>query len=849
MAAQTAPSQQTDRQLRLLVGLVACVAVAVLVAALAGATFVEFTPGLAVRAGTLALIIAIAGVTYVRVRIRSTNHDISWTDSAMLIAVVMLPLPWAVLATAVAVAIAKSIHKLRGIKFVFGVAKESITCGLAGLILTAAGGVGDNPLDSLGPLALAYGGLVLADDLIAIPVLALATGTSIKDRFLSNRDLNWASALVRFAVAVLALAVLAEEPGLLVSIPLIVLSLQLTYRGKLRARAERLAWQQLAEATDAMNVVQMETVLHTAIRNGARLFSAETVEIDVSLDGAQQLVRGTHQEITYHGVPDRAPVDANTTAIVPLIGEPDGERVGELRLCFHVPVALSEREQFTLRAFAGALCTAIRNATSYAQLEQLAGQHQHDATHDLLTGLPNRRRLQLEAEDALDRRHRRRGVTALLVLDLNHFKDVNDALGHTAGDQVLITVARRLSAAAGPEALVTRLGGDEFAVLYRSLPAPALALHRAENLLAVLHEPVDVDGMPLVVGAGAGVAVAPSRGGFVELLRRADIAMYQAKRTGRAVAVYAREDDTADRGRLVVGGMLPRAVAEKEFTLQFQPIVDLASGEAISAEALARWQHPDKGMVDPRSFLEPIERSGLLTAFTDAVLDQALAGAARWRELGCRWPVAVNISPRSLLDRRLPALVTRRLDDHGLPGDALVLELTESHNISQLDIVDKVLAELMELGCAIALDDFGTGYSSLSVLPRVPATELKIDRSFVMQMENTPSSAAVVRSTVELGRHLDLLVVAEGVERDSQRRLLWDLGCTAGQGHLFAKPMPLAEILDLVGAADGRVRLAEPLHDPKAVVRLPAKRTSGRAARQSGPTGAAGSGRVSDSTA
>ncbi|MEV4412447.1 bifunctional diguanylate cyclase/phosphodiesterase [Catellatospora sp. NPDC049609] len=818
--------------------------------AAAGFLFTQpITVDLVLRASALALLVTLTSLVSVNIRIRSNQHIVHWADAALLTAAVLLPAPWAVLCAAAGTAAAKSVKRLPPIKLVFAVAKETVTCGLAALVLYAYPSVADDPLGHLGILAVAFTVVVLADEVIAIPVIAVATRTSVRDRFLAHLDLRLGSAVVRFAVAVLALAVLTEQPGLLIAVPAIVFSLHLTYRGRLRARAERLAWQQLAEATDAMNVVQMETVLHTAVHNGARLFSADQVEITVFMEGAQQLVRGTHGDITYHGAPDHAPVDPNTTAIVPLIGEHDGERVGELRLCFHVPVALSEREQFTLRAFAGALCTAIRNATSYAQLEQLAGQHQHDATHDLLTGLPNRRRLQLEVEDALDRRHGRRGVTALLVLDLNHFKDVNDALGHTAGDQVLVTVARRLSAAAGPEALVTRLGGDEFAVLYRGLPAPALALHRAENLLATLHEPVDVDGMPLVVGASAGVAAAPARGGFVELLRRADIAMYQAKRTGRTVAVYAREDDTADRGRLVVGGMLPRAVAEKEFILQFQPIVDLASGEAISAEALARWQHPDKGMVDPRSFLEPIERSGLLTAFTDAVLDQALAGAARWRELGCRWPVAVNISPRSLLDRRLPALVTRRLDDHGLPGDALVLELTESHNVSQLDIVDKVLAELMELGCAIALDDFGTGYSSLSVLPRVPATELKIDRSFVMQMESTPSSAAVVRSTVELGRHLDLLVVAEGVERDSQRQMLWDLGCTAGQGHLFAKPMPIAEILELVTAADGPTRLAEPLHDPKAVVRMPAKRTPGRGARPSGATGAAGAGRVSDSSA
>lgn len=842
MTGQSTPSQQTDRQLKLLVGLVACSAALILLGAAGMAATTPVTFDLVMRTVALAILVALASLAQVHVRIRSNLQSVHWADAALLVAAVLLPAPWAVLCAAIGTAVEKTITRLAPIKFTFAVAKQTITCTIAALILTLGGGAATDPLAHLNLLAMAFAAAFLADEMLVTPVIALASRSRVRDRFFAHLDLRVGAAVVRFAVAVLALAVLSQEPQLLIAIPAIVLSLHLTYRGKLRARAERLAWQQLAEATDAMNVVQMETVLHTAVHNGARLFSADRVEIEVSLEGAQQLVRGTHSEITFHAAPDGAAVDPQTTAIVPLVGDNDGERVGELRLCFQAPVALSEREQFTLRAFAGALCTAIRNATSYAQLEHLAGQHQHDATHDLLTGLPNRRRLQLDTEDALDRRRGGRGVTALLVLDLNHFKDVNDALGHAAGDQVLIAVAQRLSAAAGPSALVTRLGGDEFAVLLRNLPAPALALYQAEHLLSTLHEPVDVDGMPLVVSASAGVATGPSEGGFVELLRRADIAMYQAKRTGRSVVAYAPDNDTADRARLVVGGMLPRAVAEKEFILQFQPIVDLASGEPISAEALARWQHPDKGMVDPRSFLGSIERSGLLTAFTDAVLDQALAGAARWRALGCRWPVAVNISPRSLLDRRLPALVTRRLDDHGLPGDALVLELTESHTVSQLDIVDKVLAELAELGCMIALDDFGTGYSSLSVLSRVPAKELKIDRSFVTQMENTPSAAAVVRSHLELGRHLDLLVVAEGVERDSQRRMLWDLGCTAGQGHLFAKPMPIEEVLALISADDGPVRLAEPLHDPAAVVRMPAKRAPGRAARPSGTTGTTGTG-------
>ncbi|HCU48938.1 MAG TPA: bifunctional diguanylate cyclase/phosphodiesterase, partial [Micromonosporaceae bacterium] len=509
-------------------------------------------------------------------------------------------------------------------------------------------------------------------------------------------------------------------------------------------------------------------------------------------------------------------------------------RIGELRLRFRSPVKLSEREQFTLRAFAGALCTAIRNAASFNQLELLADKHEHDAMHDPLTGLPNRRLLAAEGASALDNRDGQ-GVPALLLLDLNHFKDINDALGHSAGDQVLVAIARRLSAAAGPDALVTRLGGDEFAVLYRDLPAPALAMHRSAALLAVLREPVEVDGMPLTVSACAGVATAPTIGGFVELLRRADIAMYQAKRTNRPVTAYEPESDTADRTGLTVAGMLPRAVAEKEFTLEFQPIVNLLDGKPIAAEALARWQHPDRGKVDPRSFLEPIERSGLLTAFTDAVLDQALDGAKQWRAAGSMWPVAVNISPRSLLDRRLPLLVSARLSDHGLTGEDLILEITEAQTISQLDIVDKVIAELRELGCMLALDDFGTGFSSLSVLPRMPMIqEIKIDRSFVAEMEHTPKAAAVVRSTVELARGLDMLIVAEGVERESQRRMLWELGCTAGQGHLFAKPMSLAKILRMPAF------LSEPLHEPGSVVQMPTQRRPGRSGR---------TGRVSDSSA
>ncbi|HEX6683982.1 MAG TPA: bifunctional diguanylate cyclase/phosphodiesterase [Candidatus Limnocylindrales bacterium] len=826
---------ETDRALSRLVGLVVVTALLVLVTALTLVREEHFDTTPLWKIAVIAATCVIASLTQVSVRLRSTVFGFSWGEVSAFIAVVFLPPPLAVPTICAAAVINKVIQRRPPMRVAFAAGKETISAGAGALVIALLGAPAiTHPLHLL-PYAAAFAAIVVTDETISIPVIARATRAPLRELFRHNLDIRWGFNTLRFFVALLAVFVLQQaQMPLLVAVPAIVLSLHLTHQGRLRARAERQAWQKLAEATDAFNAIQMDHVLQTAVRNGAALFSVDQVEVETWLEEPYLLIRGNADEIVYFGQPDRKGYDPTTTAIVPLIADSDGARIGELRLRFRAPVNLSEREHFTLRAFAGALCTAIRNAASYTQLEQLAGKHAHDATHDPLTGLPNRRMLAIEGAAAIDAREGTPGVPALLLLDLNHFKDINDALGHSAGDQVLVAIAQRLTAAAGPEALVTRLGGDEFAVLYRSLPAPALALHRATALMSVLREPVEVDGMPLTVSASAGVAIAPNIGGFVELLRRADIAMYQAKRTNSAVTAYEPESDTADHAGLVVGGMLPRAVAEKEFTLEFQPIVDLLTAETIAAEALARWHHPDRGKVDPGSFLEPIERSGLLTAFTDAVLDQALDAAKQWRKEGKPWPVAVNLSPRSLLDRRLPLLIAARLGDHGLKGADLILELTESRNLSQLDIVDKVLAELRELGCTIALDDFGTGFSSLSVLPRVPIQELKIDRSFVAEMEHTPKSAAVVKSTVELARGLDLLVVAEGVERESQRKMLWELGCTAGQGHLFARPMPFAEIMKLPPT------LAEPLHDPGSVVPMTSQRRPGRVTRP---------GKVSDSNA
>ncbi|MEU8083327.1 bifunctional diguanylate cyclase/phosphodiesterase [Micromonospora sp. NPDC049101] len=769
----------------------------------------------------VALTVAIALGTLVkaRVRIRSTTHSISWTEAAIIIGLAIAPAQSVVLCTAVGIAFASL--RLSPIKMAFSVGKNVIVAWGAGITLamTTWTWPPESVVALIVPVAASYLVAALLDDLLAIPVIALASGTKISRQFRTNLDLRLAGFAVRFVVAVCTLLILDANFKLLLAVPPLVLSLHLAYSTRIRSRTEQQAWQRLARTTDALNVVDLNTVLTTAVTQAAELFSADEVEIELR-DG-DRTVRGNTGGITFDG-PIGKPTDVDGTIVpTPLEGHDRTVDVGVLRLRFRGPVQLSEREQYTLRTFASALCTAVRNAQAYAELARVADEHAYAATHDALTGLANRRHLLDEGTKQLSARHAD-GVTALVLIDLNHFKEVNDTLGHAAGDQVLVQVADRLRDAAQATDLVARLGGDEFSVLLRGLPAPAVAAHRAETLLATLHEPFELDGMRISVEASGGISVAPSTGGMTELLRRADVAMYQAKRAGQRLSTYATTRDTADLGRLTLGGDLPRAVADHEFIVNFQPIVDLGTGEVTSAEALARWRHPTHGMIDPLRFLEAVERSGLLPAFAEAILDQALIAATTWRDAGFDIPVAVNVSPRSLLDARFPGSVLARLRAHDLPADRLVLELTETLTLSQLDVVDRVLSRLRDEGVRLALDDFGTGYSSLSLLSRIPVHELKIDRSFVTTMESSAEAAAVIRSTLDLGRSLNLAVVAEGVESEPQRRALWELGCLAGQGHLFARPVPAGTLLAAMqrGSGGRPGALVAPLHNAGAVIRL-----------------------------
>ncbi|MCO8275289.1 EAL domain-containing protein [Actinoplanes sp. TRM 88003] len=821
----------TGRQLSLLIGLVV-----VLAAGVAAADFwFAFThPQPVPHVGLLALLIvgaAVANRVKVYVRVRSSHNGTTWGEIPTLVGLAFLPHAWVVLCCVAGIAIVKIMVRAAPQRAIFSLAKEVLIISAASLVLTLAGfpPTPHSPGTAGGAVALAYVAMSLVDEVVFMPVFAVASRTTILQAIRKDLGDRLIAHVVRLATVVYVIEILATGANLLLLgfVPLLIVCLHLWHSRQLRTKEERRSWRELAKTTDELNSVELTQVLHVAATQGARVFSSDEVEIDLTVSGVDRVVRARGSDVVHDG--PRPSRDAYVTEITSDLETGDHSyRAGLLTLGFHGRVKLNEFEQYKLKTFSAALCTAIRNATAYAELQRLNEQNAYDAAHDPLTGLANRRELYDHADQQFQGRSGD-GVAALLLIDLNHFKEVNDTLGHAAGDAVLREVARRLADAAEPGDLVARLGGDEFAVLLTNLPTPALAAHRAKTMLATLEQSVTVEGMQITVEAAGGIALAPGSGGVNELMRRADIAMYQAKRAGLPTTTYAHAQDTADVSRLVLGGELQRAVAEHEFVVDFQPIVDLGSGEVTAAEALARWHHPEHGYLTPMEFLQTVERSGRLPAFADAVLDQALEASDLWREAGFDLPVAVNVSPRSLLDPSFPETVLARLRRHAVPADRLIFELAETLTLSQLDVVGRALNELSEAGVRLALDDFGTGVTPLSVLSHIPVHQLKIDREFVGAVQTSSEAAAVIRSTVDLARSLHLSVIADGVESEPQRHALWSLGCVAGQGHLFARPMSAARLLATMqrGTAGRPGTLAASLHDGGAVVRMSRRRSGG----------------------
>jgi diguanylate cyclase (GGDEF)-like protein len=428
-------------------------------------------------------------------------------------------------------------------------------------------------------------------------------------------------------------------------------------------------------------------------------------------------------------------------------------------------------------------------------LTRRSKENAYQATHDSLTGLPNRALLRDRTERAL-LASRRSGVhVALILIDLDRFKELNDTLGHPHGDALLKQIGPRLREQLRDSDTIARVGGDEFVVMLPDLRSVQSALTVAEKLNAALQQPFALDGVTVDVDSSAGLVTTPDHGeDFDELLQHADVAMYVAKHDNLPVVEYSSELDTYSPARLTLLADLRKAVEQPgEIVLFYQPQADLATGEISGVEALARWQRPEHGLVLPDEFIPLAEHTGIIRPLTWRVLRAALEQNHRWAQAGLLLRVSVNVSARCLLDAGFADGVSRLLDETGVPAERLVIELTETAIMSDPDRALSILEDLAAREIRLSIDDFGTGYSSMAYLKNLPVHEIKVDRTFITNMDTDPGDAAIVRSTLELARNLNVTVVAEGVETEEVWQRLATLGCPAAQGYLVSRPLPANE--------------------------------------------------------
>jgi len=443
-----------------------------------------------------------------------------------------------------------------------------------------------------------------------------------------------------------------------------------------------------------------------------------------------------------------------------------------------------------------------------AALRRQAEANAHLALHDALTGLPNRTLFWDRVQQALRVAERSQTQLAVLLMDLDRFKDVNDTLGHPAGDALLKEIGERLRDLLRASDTVARLGGDEFGV--------AISVSSMDELLPVmdrirqrLEEPVVLEELSVGIEVSIGIAFYPQHGGDVEaLLQRADAAMYTAKEDNTYFAVYDEDTQGYDPGRVTLISELRSALERRELVVHYQPKASLATGEIESVEALVRWRHPTRGLVFPDQFIPLAQQTALIKPLTLYVIEEAISQCLAWQGDGIDLGVAVNLSPRNLLDTEFPQHVAEVLDRHRFSPRLLELEITESAMLANPLRTKTVLEELSAMGIRLSIDDFGTGYSSLAYLKGLPVNELKIDRSFVTRMIEDLDDAVIVRSTIDLARNLGLGVVAEGVESEAIWNRLRELGCTTAQGYYLSRPIEPAELTEWLHRWNPRTRAA-----------------------------------------
>ena len=757
-----------------------------------------------VSVGQLALLLValcLSELGLLHLRFRGSNYAFNCGEACLLLGFALAPPAWC---TLMAGPVVIGVHLARGrgpMKSVFNGATFAVGAGVASLIV----GVGTQPIDvaswtAAGRLVLAGAAFSVISASMTAVAVAAAIGRTARSVLREGARVSLLVAVGNVGAAVALLELAAQSRTAFWLIPPVMAALLWCYRAYLLTGEDRDAWQQLEAAGRELTKLDEEAVVRAALARAGQMFRTEDVTLSLKarsgrVDRAYTLspdgellsaVQGSEPDQPWDELDIvRRRVPGTRCLRTPLAG-PTGE-LGHLCLSFEVPVRLSRRERRVLSTYSHAVAASLLNAYLYDDARSEAAKQAYDASHDPLTGLANRVLLNTVMDEVMRTAD---GTTALLLLDLDHFKEINDTLGHAAGDLVLVEVARRLRRAVRGGDVVARLGGDEFAVLLTGLSDAAQAEPVATQLLAALSQPVDYEGLHLSVDASIGIACHPDDAlDAEELFRRCDVAMYQAKGDRGAWLRYDPLRDDTSVQRLALVGEL-RSALEEQITVYFQPQVDLGSGTIIGAEALVRWQHPERGLLQPAEFIGVAEQSGLVRPFTLRVIELAIAECVTWQRPGRSLSVAVNLGARTLLDAQLPDDIAGLLAQYGLPPTCLVLEITETTAASELEVVEDVLGRLRRLGVEISVDDFGTGYSSLAFLQRTAVHELKVDRSFVSGMLVNDSDLALVRATVSLAHSLGARAVAEGVESQALQVALHAMGCDVAQGYHLGRPMP-----------------------------------------------------------
>ena len=419
----------------------------------------------------------------------------------------------------------------------------------------------------------------------------------------------------------------------------------------------------------------------------------------------------------------------------------------------------------------------------------------HHALHDSLTNLPNRRLLMEHIDQIISQAQTEQKSLAILLLDLNRFKEVNDTLGHHCGDQLLVALAPRLLSAISATDVVARLGGDEFCFVLEQVTVDQ-ACNICKRLLEVVDQPFVIEGHGVSIGGSVGIAMYPLHGEEAQvLIQHADVAMYEAKRQGQGYAVYVAEQDQYSLNRLRVVASLRDPALFDQLAIYYQPKISLKEGRVCGLEALLRWQHPTLGEIAPENFIPVAERAGMMRKITLWVLENVITQMEAWQKSGLLLQVAVNLSMRNLGDENLPRDINKILEAHSIAPFLITLEVTESGMMVNPKLAQEILIKLNALGLPSSIDDFGSGFSSLAYLKSLPATEIKIDKSFVLNMTHDESDAVIVHSTIVMAHNMGYRVVAEGVENAEILELLQVLGCDVAQGFYFSQAMPAEQII------------------------------------------------------